>query len=178
MEVLMAHLWTQNSEDRWAVLPLEGESLVLSSDPPRLVDLPADLATIRTQVVLIACDKDRWVLLWGSGQEVRVNGIPQALGLKVLDDRDEIRISNAGPWFFSTERRPKIEPFPGADHPIRCGRCKLPIEPGTPAVRCPKCGIWYLQTEEHPAWTYAETCVFCTQPTALDAGYRWTPEEL
>jgi hypothetical protein len=167
-----------NDDGEWAVLQLNTESLLLTEKPPRRVCSPGIDASIRSQVVISPCDNDRWLLMWGVEREVRINGIPQQLGLKLLDDRDEIRITGLAPFFYSTERLARIEPYPGSDRQIRCARSKLPIEKGTPAVRCPCCGLWHLMTEEHPAWTYGETCASCSYPTDLEAGFRWTPAEV
>jgi len=129
---------------------------------------------------------EEWVLMAGNGAGVRVNGEPVWLGLCVLRDRDEITLPGAEPdgthrCFFSTERLARVEPFPGAPAgPVYCARCKLPINRGDLAVQCsnPECGAWHHQSDEFPCWTYHTKCALCNQATELDAGYRWTPEEL
>jgi hypothetical protein len=129
-------------------------------------------------VILLQGRDERWLLQWGPLQDVRVNGLPQTLGLRVLEHRDEIRIGGVAAVYFSNEKLARIEGFRGGDRTLSCARCKTPIADGTPAVLCPRCGVWYHQTDEHPCWTYTERCVsFCTQPTALDAGLLWTPED-
>jgi len=80
--------------------------------------------------------------------------------------------------FFSTELLAGVTPYPGSERPILCARCKAEIATASPAVRCPRCGAWHHQSDELPCWTYAERCSVCDQPTALDAGFAWTPEEL
>ena len=80
--------------------------------------------------------------------------------------------------YFSTETTARVEPFPGTDRPVHCPRCKLAIEEGTESVRCPRCAIWHHQSETHPCWTYGERCALCDQETALDAGLRFSPEDL
>ena len=50
------------------------------------------------------------------------------------------------------------------------------------AVRCPnqRCGAWHHQdaAQSLDCWTYGPTCNLCGRSTQLDAGFRWTPEEL
>jgi len=120
---------------------------------------------------------DTWALLCGAKQPVRVNGLPVPLGLTVLSDRDEIRL----PRFFarfSTETQAHVEPFPESATRGFCPRCKQRIEAGTPAVCCPSCGLWHHASADLPCWSYAPTCAACVQRTAMDAGFRWTPEDL
>jgi hypothetical protein len=111
-----------------------------------------------------------------SGTPLMVNGLPLRAGLRTLQDRDELRVPGLGPLYFSTERIARIEPLPTEPDALSCPRCRDRIAAGSPAVRCPGCGLWHHQTEDRPCWTYAETCALCPQPTAADAGYRWTPE--
>ena len=91
---------------------------------------------------------------------------------------DEIQTSASGSIFFSSEIRAAVEPFPGGETPIHCPRCKLAIERETPAVRCPACFLWHHESSEYPCWTYSEHCAMCDQPTDLEAGFRFTPEDL
>ena len=118
-----------------------------------------------------------WALIASPGFAVRLNGRAPAAGLCVLADRDEIRVGGSAQYFFSTESLAVVEPFPGAERAVFCGRCRQRIEKGAPSVHCPSCGVWYDQTPDLPCWTYAQKCVFCDAPTALDAGFMWTPEE-
>ena len=101
-----------------------------------------------------------------------------SLGIVALSDRDEIRPADGLPLFFSTETLARVEPFPASGARGFCPRCKQHIEPGTPAVRCPGCSLWYHMSDEFPCWTYAPQCSACPQETALDADFRWTPEDL
>lgn len=124
-----------------------------------------------------------WTLICPPGAPVRVNGTPVPLGVRTLADRDAISI--AGPEgrrtvFLSLERAAELIAFPGEDHETHCIRCKLPLAPGTPAVRCPgrDCGFWHHQSAEQPCWTYTEGCANCGHPTAFDAGLQWTPDLL
>ena len=178
----LAHLWVNVENDRWAVLPLAGGAVSLTVSPPRLVDSSAQAQTAGAAILLppSAKPQEDWVLLTGSGAEVRVNGLLLALGLRVLADRDEIRVTGAGTVFFSTERLARIAAFPSEGSEKFCPRCKLPLEAGSPAVRCPNCAVWYHQHEQQQreCWTYAEACALCSWPSDLDAGYSWTPEDL
>ncbi|TDI46312.1 MAG: hypothetical protein E2P02_05105 [Acidobacteria bacterium] len=98
-----------------------------------------------------------------------------ASGLRLLRDRDEVRLGLGQPWFFSTET---LAVAPPSDVARKCPRCKRDIKAGSEAVRCPGCDVWYHQSDEWPCWTYAETCVLCEQPTQFAAGYRFNPDGL
>jgi hypothetical protein len=82
----------------------------------------------------------------------------------------------AGRVFFSLERLARVVPFDGVDK-SHCPRCQTVIERGTPAVRCPQCGVWHHESDEFRCWTYSPTCALCDQPTELEGSFRWTPEE-
>lgn len=166
----MPHLWLQN-DNRWDPAPLGGSALALD-DAASLRPLGAgEAAPLRFQ----PAGGDSWVLLATQRAGVRVNGHALVAGIRVLRDRDEIAFDGAR-CFFSTERLACVEPFPGADGPVFCARCKQAIEPGSPAVRCPGCGTWCHQREDLGCWTYGPKCPLCDQPSALDAGFRWEPE--
>jgi len=158
---VMAHLWLPEDGDAaWTRQPLGGETA-----------LGASAGLLRAT----APEGHRWVLL--AAPSVRVNGSPVAAGIVALRDRDEI-CADGRRVFFSTESLAEVVPYPGGERTTFCPRCRLEIAAGTLAVRCPHCGVWHHQSAELPCWTYAERCVQCDQRTALDAGYRWTPEEL
>jgi len=115
---------------------------------------------------------ERWLLL--ADARARVNGEPVVAGVRLLRDRDEIRLAGGEVVWFSSEELARIEPFPG-NEPLPCARSCRPITPGAPSVRCPRCGTWHLQTEEYPGWTYAGTCTVCSAPTRLSGDYAWHP---
>jgi hypothetical protein len=164
----MAYLWIEDAEG-WLAKGLAGDGLNLGA-----------LAAEAEHALLCRSATNgttNWSLMSAPCATVRVNGEQPPAGLRVLADRDEIRIADGKRFYFTTESLLHIEPFPGAERPVSCGRCRQPIETGAPAVRCPGCGVWYNQSAELPCFTYSETCAFCNQPTSLDAGFRWTPEE-
>jgi hypothetical protein len=119
-------------------------------------------------------DGTQWIVV--GPPSLRVNGEPVA-GIAVLADRDVIGIDGQS-FFFSTESLAEIVAFPPRERPVRCARCRAEIARGTPAVACPRCGAWHHQTEELPCWTHLPTCAEDATPTSLDAGLRFTPEEL
>lgn len=173
----MAHLWLKTESEQWAVMPLEADGFVLTTNPPRALRNKADESV--SSVLLLREqreEEDAWVLICGRERDVRVNGVALLLGVRVVGHRDEISVDGGRKFYFSTETLARIETFPGALQTLYCPRCKQSVEREAPAVRCPQCRVWYHQSEELPCWSYSETCALCPQPTALDAGFRWTPE--
>ena len=116
-----------------------------------------------------------WVVIGAPG--VHVNGAPLDTGIRLLRDRDELRAGGRR-TFFSGESLAEVVLFPGGERSVFCPRCRLEVAPGSPAVRCPGCNVWHHQTDDMPCWTYGDHCTLCEQPTALDVGFRWTPEGL
>lgn len=176
----MAHLWLRHDGDDWSAMLLAGHAIDISVHPPRILAEAFRLAEdTRAAVIPVGAeDPPTWVLLVAAGSDVRINGFAPVAGLRVLQDRDEIRATRAGALFFSTETLACVEEFPGSERTVFCGRCRQAMEKGQMAVRCPhsRCGIWYHQTDNLPCWTYAPACGFCPQATALDAGFTWVPE--
>jgi hypothetical protein len=176
----MAHLWLRHDGNDWSAMPLTGHAMDISVHPPRILaesfrlgeDSRAALIRVATE------DPPVWVLLVSAGSDVRINGFAPVADVRVLQDRDEIRVTPTGALFFSTEMLARVEEFPGSERAVFCGRCRQAMEKGQMAVRCPhsRCGIWYHQTGKLPCWTYAPSCGFCPQPTSLDAGFSWIPE--
>lgn len=122
--------------------------------------------------------RESWVLI--GDESIRVNGTALAGGIRALEHRDEIRVEGEQPIFFSTECPPKVEPFPGAERPARCPRCRLVLEVGQPAVRCTRCLVWSHETADLPCWSYAaaESCAAChEQPNTLENRLTWVPSE-
>ncbi len=183
----MANLWLQDAEEKeWAVSPLIGGAYGVSGRGLLLLDDGCRHDGFMPSVLLVRCDSgsvELWSLLARKCASVQVNGSPP-LGVRLLRDRDELVIRADGAsaalhCFFSSEKFAEVVPYPGGDAAGRCPRCKLPIERGQMAVRCPTCNVWHHEVEGgRQCWTYAATCALCDQPTRLDAGFRWTPEQL
>jgi hypothetical protein len=172
----MAHIWVFVGSE-WAVLPLNGMLFSLRQRRS-LAQQSGESTAWREEVLLIPTARrtELWVLLAGVKADVRINGIRLSLGIRCLRDRDEIRVGGTDLYYFSTESLAVAEPFPGSPPNTFCPRCRQAIAPGDAAVKCPACGVWHHKSEDLPCWTYSETCALCSQVTAMDAGYRWTPE--
>jgi len=181
----MAHLWMyRDPDDAWLAAGLEGSRCGVAVGGPFSLDDRTN-GGAEAAVMLIGRQdgpEEEWVLLAPFQARVWVNGTPLALGIRVLRERDEIQVQEDGApgrrrrFYFSTERRAAVEPYPGTDTSARCARCKRPIVKDTPAVRCPQCGAWHHQAGQWLCWTYDRKCAFCKQPTDTGTGFRWTPE--
>lgn len=174
----MAHLWTQDAQG-WSARRLVGCCVHL---PLACVDAsgtPASDPREPCAVILRAGEKASplWAIAADDDSAVRVNGESPVAGLRILNDRDLIRTGEGEQYYFSTEVLAQIEPFPGSERPVFCGRCRQAIEAGALAVRCPGCGVWYNQSPELPCWTYSEKCAFCGAASDLEKGFEWTPED-
>ncbi len=177
----MAHPWVTTEARQWAVLPLEDDALTLTTSPPQPISHPlAEDEALSNVLLARTCGAEgvTWVLIAGAGSGVCVNGLPLATGLRVVSDRDEIRIPGLSNLYFSTESLARVEEFSGSGQILFCPRCKQEIEKESMAVRCPSCRVWHHQTQELNCWTYSEVCALCTYATDINAGFRWTPEEL
>jgi hypothetical protein len=173
----MAHLWMLDSSAAWAVAALDDEAGPFALGDGLVRRHEADSPVPPVLLRRLAPPLAAWALVCGERSGVRVNGSPVPVGLAVLADRDEIRLPGFTGWF-STELQARIEPFPEAARRGFCPRCKRAIDAGAPAVRCPACGLWHHASDDFPCWTYAPSCGGCPHPTALDAGFRWSPEDL
>jgi hypothetical protein len=171
----VAVIWIHSpQEHRWLPVALIGNTVALSGDPEQPI---ASTEVGAPALVMPLPGGAERILLSPNGANVRVNGDPVLLGVRVLRDRDAICIGSADPVFFSTESVPRVAPFDG-DRAMPCARCHTPIVNGAPAVCCPRCRKWHHAGDEVPCWNYAEKCAGCDQPTALDGGYQWSPEGL
>jgi hypothetical protein len=171
----MPLLWAFD-ESGLSVIPIEYEALALEGPVAQRLPTTPGHPTLILQRVATA--PQTWVLISDGRRDVRLNGAPVSLGLAVLSDRDEIRVPGQLHLFFSTEQPARVEPCAATHASGLCPRCKQSIAEGSPAVRCPGCGLWHHASDDLPCWTYAPTCAACAQLTKLDAGYRWTPEDL
>ncbi len=177
-ELKVAHLWLTAEDGELTVFPLLDRGYGFGAMPPSKLGAKADSARIVSLLPALAEGKARWVLVAPIGSLVHVNGWPLRTGLRVLLDRDEIEVVGVGTFFFSTESLARVESLPARGRVVHCARCKLVIEQGSPAVRCPACQVWHHQCAEYQCWTYSESCALCSQRTQLDATYRWTPAEV
>jgi hypothetical protein len=180
--LIMAHVWSLNSSGGWGILPLAGESRLAASIGPDAGFAPPAGGPGPDEVRIVPSDATggsaAWTLMSGWEASLRVNGLPLALGIRALRDRDEISFAGQR-YFFSTEELAIVTPFPGLAQPACCPRCKQLVEVGQPAVACPHCHAWHHQSEDFSCWTYEPTCALCqVQSSALDAGYSWTPDAL
>ncbi|MBM3882248.1 MAG: hypothetical protein FJ387_21435 [Verrucomicrobia bacterium] len=180
----MAHLWISGRQKAWLAVRLPDTGVALFPDrerPVRTLSPSSPPSAVR----LRCCGPARhagpvWVLIGGATHPVRVNGDPLSTGLRLLRDRDEIQLDAGVRLYFSAEEVAEVRPFPGATEKVFCPRCKLELNPGEPAVRCPapQCGIWHHQTDQFNCWTYSGGCALCGHPTELAGGLRWTPDQL
>lgn len=179
----MSHLWVKPDAAEWLDHALEVDRVRLTPDAP-LPWTPSERLGAAADPVLVRTrdghGRERWTLLCPPGSRVRVNGMLVAIGARMLADRDAIALGNGQTVFFSAEQVAEVVSFPAENNATSCIRCKLPLAGDTPAVRCPSpgCGFWHHHSEEQPCWTYTPGCANCGHPTAFDAGYQWTPEEL
>jgi len=174
----MAHIWV-DTPGGWAVAELDGDEFVLTGERDAPVRRRRTPDGGPAGTLLLRGDGGRqrpFVLVTGrDGPRTHVNGTPLVLGVRVLADRDALRVGQVR-MFFSTETLPHAETYPADAPEVACARCRSPLRPGDPAVRCPSCGVWHHEAEGRRCWTYDSRCANCDQPTALDTGWRWTPE--
>jgi len=181
----MAQLWIQAAAAAgpcWAVVPLAGQQYDFVATEPYVRRAEAE-SRPATGGILVRSEHEgteSWYVLASWAARLWVNGRQAPLGVRVLADRDEIRLENGCRLYFSTERAAKVVPFAGAGHETICPRCGQPIEEGTPAVSCPACDTWYHQAPPLTCWWFEDfmQCQHCGHPTDPDAGFRWTPDNL
>ena len=170
----------------WGVIRAGASPLVLSTANGRAIAMGGQDGAQLSRTMAGQEAAEQWVLTGGGQKPVYVNGERVVTGVCVLRDRDEI-LYGVSRVFFSTERLPQVQPFPGAEQPIACARCRQVVVAGSLTVQCAgaNCGLWFHQTEELPCWTgYSsqrfKTCAMCDCPAVLypDADFRWTPEGL
>jgi len=168
--------WLPHPVDDTLIIALEGDRPVVQEttthSSPCLWLIPWRGENGRKRCLLV-CRRDLLDFL-------RVNGLP-ALSLTVLDDRDEIAVGTApvSRFFFSQESKAEVVPFKEGSEPVYCARSKSLLTEGVLSVRCPRCGLWYVETEEIPAYSYhGQPCLGpgCGRPPVL--GYAWKPEPI
>lgn len=174
----MAHIWLKCEMDgpRWRPHRLESEELTLA---PPLLTFAGGSSPLTPPARIKRCKDpngtDAWLLI-APPRSARINGILSQVGLRILQDRDEVHLRGASAFYFSTEQLAQTQALPAGEHAIFCPRCREVVEPGSQGVCCPGCQTWYHQRPERSCWTYADTCALCRQPTALSGAYRWQPE--
>lgn len=179
----MSHIWNKQADGTWKDYALGAEPVQLTRVGPVPLASREQLGAVSGPVLLPSQDSlgdEQRVLMCKPDSPTRVNGRPVDIGARVLADRDAITLDAGPTLYFSSERRAEIVDFVGEGKHANCVRCKLPLEPGTLAVRCPApgCGFWHHERPDSPCWTYAEGCAACGHPTDLNAGFQWSPEEL
>jgi len=178
----MAYLWHNSNDGKWTATELHAAAF-LGKGP---IDFTQDIhAAARRRGVLLypdtaITDPSMWALLAPNNSRVCISDTPLENGIRIIADRDSIRIADMPRMYFSAERLACIQEFPDMES-VYCPRCKLIITEREMAVCCSQCGVWHHeQTQEGKnCWSYARTCALCDQSTDLDsAGFRWTPEIL
>lgn len=119
---------------------------------------------------------EEWFVLAVSDGGVELNGAPLHTGIRALRDRDLLVVEGVGDVFFTGERLAQVVEFPGSETPVYCPRDQRALLAGESAVQCPAPACAAVHHTE--CWLYARHCALCDQPTALDNGFRWTPDEL
>ena len=178
----MAYLWHYLNDHKWAPTELHSAAVLRRGS----VDFVGNnhMAARHDEALLYPHATNRqlstWTLLAPSQSRVHINDAALENGIRVLANRDAIRICGLATMYFSTERLAGIEAYPDAE-PVFCPRCKMMISEGDAAVCCAQCGVWHHEQlpDGRTCWSYSTTCSLCEQSTDLDsAGFRWTPEEL
>ncbi len=124
-------------------------------------------------VLIVPLNERDAALLSKPDSGVRVNGHPVLAGIHLLSDRDEIRLKS-GRYYFSSNDPLVVENM--ESNPVNCPRCSGRIDTGTSAVRC-HCGAWFHQSDEHPCFTYGQTCPLCGASSQLDTD-PWDPSTI
>jgi len=187
----MSLLWIKNKNGAWVDHALDNDFIAIGPGATTPMVAP-DARGCNSGTLLVRSGDthgpDRLLLICRPGSRTRVNGVRLPTGVRVLVDRDAIALGDCDATapgdrqvlFFSSEQLAQVQPFPGKDDHTSCIRCKLPLESGTPAVRCPapECGFWHHQSDDQSCWTYTAACASCGHSTAFDAGFQWSPWEL
>ncbi len=176
----MPYLWSLNRDLDW--IPRQ-----LAEDPGNPVEnmVVADLDIVKPRDGRF---NEKYVLLWSPQHTVRLNGLQLTSGIRILADRDEIRVNNDPPVFFSSEQLVTDEVYEASDTGDKggpasdalCPRCEKPLIEGKPVVRCPGCSLAYHYSssdKNRDCWGFASKCS-CGHSTEMGNGFRWTPHEV
>lgn len=172
----MANLWYKAGSGKWTPWLLDGAAVALG---PRLLPIMASNGCPPSALLMRSrsAGLEQWLAMRVAARPLFVNGESLRTGIRVINDRDEMRILGSDCVFFSTEHLPQIEPFAESSRPVLCIRCRRSIVAGAPTVRC-GCGAVFHQ-DTAPAfqcYSYAPSCPLCARPTDLTKTYRWQPE--
>jgi len=172
----MAHLFIIRSGEEPASARTEVAGL---TESPRGLSAGASGQDPAAQIVPFG-DPPEFALVAPARARVRINGEPLRAGIRVLGDRDEIRLGDTL-VYFAAYSPPRVTSFSEAEHgSLHCPICTRALS--GPVVRCPRCGRFFCETdetEEFPCWTGGPTCPSGDgQPTALGAEFDWVPEVL
>jgi Prokaryotic RING finger family 1 len=176
----MAHVWiAEDQNGTWVAHPLAGEGYRLGEggiEPDGGVEPgPGDALLLR-----YGTPSDRgwlWALLAEPGVKIRANGVAVETGIRVLRERDLVKVGAAMSFVFSTEGLPVEVPVPEDRIGTRCPRCTRPFEADDVVVMCPRCGTSHHAMKALPCWSYRPRCATCDAPTS-GVEYAWTPEFL
>lgn len=162
----MAIVWWACEGNSWEWKEVDAEWIDLTSIPPRFSAHDSANAEMGAQIAhspADAAEADGWFLMHPRDSRVWCNGRPSVLGMRVLIDRDEIRVEGVGRFYFSTETLPKSVPYPKDADPAMCGACAQQINPGDWSCTCPDCGVCHHDTAR---------CGACSHP--LDPGIEFS----
>jgi hypothetical protein len=172
----MASLWYQTGSGEW--IPWQLDSAAVALGPRLLPIMESDGGPPSALLMRSRCGGlEQWLAMRIAARPLYVNGEPLRTGIRVINDRDEMRLGGRQRVFFSGERLPRVEPFAGGPREVLCPRCRRGIAAGKPIVRC-GCGTAFHQDSdpEFQCFTYAPACPVCARPTELTDTYRWQPE--
>ncbi len=176
----MANLWNNLHDEKWTPTELRSAAVLSKGSIKFMERVRAPSAAVLLYPHASNTRLATWALLAPVDSKVRINDSLLETGIRVLTDRDAIRVADMPTMYFSTERLAVIEAYPDAE-PVYCARCRTLICEGDAAVCCNQCGVWHHEQAAggKACWSYATTCTSCDQSTDLDsAAYRWTPENL
>jgi hypothetical protein len=117
-------------------------------------------------VVAREASDDAVALVADPMHQALVNGHQVPLGLRVLRRSDECRTDDGILWRFLGDHGPIAVAFASPKSPVRCRRCMVEIDVGTPAVRCPACRQWFHEQATLRCWSSIPLCGHCGHPTA------------
>lgn len=135
------HLCFRDGES-WRVIPIS-DALSIDLQPDGTLVVGPRARALATFVSFSDHGPPAAALVTAPHARVTVNGF-RPLGVSVLTDRDEIRLGSTR-VLFSAYSPAREEPFPSDARETRCARCKVRLQPGDTAARCPVCGAWHHQ---------------------------------